>query len=220
MSQEFFDSLAEFNAEYTPEKVKEAEATVRSAAKSGSYDFGTVKSLLKAYNTISGNGVEVKADMVALMLAMALTSLPKKDFLQLSYLIPGRLNSDPQVAAMLKLADMLERAQFPSFWKELEAPEARAVTGGVGKFEDSMRGFMLEVIAMSWKNIDKSQLGAMLGMSNPDEFLKSSDLIVKSSIAGNVVEFVSSSDTSDGVGKKQSDLVAKVADISKLISTK
>ena len=115
---------------------------------------------------------------------------------------------------------MLEKAQIPLFWRELETPDAKAVTDGVGKFEDSIRGFILEVVAMSWKNIDKNQLGSMLGMSNPDTFLKSSSAIVQSSIAGNVVEIVGSSGTSDGAGKKQSDLVAKVADISKLISTK
>jgi hypothetical protein len=218
MSQKFLDSLAGFNSEYTPEQVLKAEASVSSAAKSGAYDFGSVKSLLKAYNTVSGNGVVVKADMVALMLGMALTNLPNKDFLQLSYLIPGRLNTDPQVAAMLKLADMLERAQFPSFWKELETSDAKAVTSGIGKFEDSIRGFMLEVVAMSWKNIDKSQLGTMLGMSNPDAFLKTSSVVVQGSIAGNVVEFVSTNSTAEGAGKKQSDLVAKIGDISKLIA--
>jgi len=220
MSQAFYDGLSEFNAQYMPEKVKEFEGIVSAAAKSGSYDFDTVKKLMKSYNSVSGSGVEVNAEMVATMLALTLTKLPNKDYLQLSYLIPGRLNSNPQVAAVIKLNDMLERAQFPSFWKEIENDDAKAVTSGIGNFGDSIRGFVIEVVSKTWKNIDKSQLATMLGMSNPDSFLKTSPHILASSISGNVVEFVECGAGEQGAGKKQSDIVAKVTEISKLIRNK
>ena len=77
MSQGFFDSIAEFNAQYTPEKVKEAEATV--ALRSLALMISGLLRVFKAYNTVSGNGVEAKADMVALMLA-GTDKPPKKDF--------------------------------------------------------------------------------------------------------------------------------------------
>ena len=157
-----FDLKSITNAPFEQSSISALEGHAKSQASSGQYDFDANKSLMKAYACVgSDNG-----DMMATLLALSMMRLPSPHFLQLSYLVPGKMSSsNDKIAVLIKCADLLEKAKFPTFWSEIRCDTTAAVLKDIKGFEDSVRGFVLTVVSKTFKNIEKSTLLGMLGLS-------------------------------------------------------
>jgi hypothetical protein len=216
-----FDSSLLVSSPFEESTVSALEGYVRAQASGGAeYDFAANKGLVKAYNVL-GSSVEANMDMMATVLAMSLMRLPSTHFLQLSYLIPGKHSGDSKIATLIKCADMLERAQFQEFWNEAKNESVTSVLSGIKNFEESVRGFVLNVVSKTFKNIDKATLCANLGLAgnNADALLKASDLVVTSSVGSNMIEFVQAA-TSEVKGiKKDNEIVSKIGELSKVLAS-
>ena len=213
--------------------MKTLEAHV-SAQKSGSapYNFKANKSLLKSYQCNGGDSHD--AAVVADVLVLGLMQLPSTDFFELSYLVPTRLLPQSKgektdaikagvatIAVVLKGAAMLEHAKNTEFWAFLaEEAEAKKVFSGVTGFETAVRGYILAIIAESFRNTKKDMLMSLLGFANAEAagaaFLAQSSTVdqAASAAAPAVVTFVQKAAEDSNT---RSDLNAKVGDMQKLV---
>ena len=216
-----FDSSLLVSKPFEASTISALEGYVKAQASGGAdYDFAANKGLMKAYSVL-GRSIETNTDMMATIMALSLMKSPSTHFLQLSYLVPGKLNAeDPKIATLIKCADTLERAQFREFWNEAKNESIASVLAGIKNFEDGVRGFVLGVISKTFKNIDKATLCANLGLSDNsvDAFLTTSNLVVAASVGTNMIEFVAE-EAGDAKGKEQNEIVFKITQLGKLMAS-
>lgn len=224
-----FDKSLLVERPFEKETISALEGYVKSQASSGSYDWAANKALMKAYScmgtsistSISSDGSS-DDNMVAILLALSMMRLPSTDFLQLSYLIPSGFTSKPAIVALIKCADILESCKFSDFWNEIKGEDVAPIVSQIKDFEDGIRNFMLRVISSSFKNMSKATLlnNLCLSENNADAFLKSSELIVASSVGGSMIEFVEqSSSNAKSAGKRQNEVSTKASELSKLMAS-
>lgn len=122
-------------------------------------DPGTNLAVLKLYQFYPDR---YNSPTVSRILIKALMSLPSTDFLCSLYLIPERRQVDEPIPVISQLASLLETGQFKEFWAASGscAELLASVPGSI----DSVREFMTEVIARTYKSIDVSVLAELLNV--------------------------------------------------------
>jgi CSN8/PSMD8/EIF3K family len=115
-----------------------------------SYDFEANKAVLKNYQM---DNSKLKVEFVVSILLLSLLKLPKTDYLALTYIVNPRAAATPQVKAVAKVADLLERGSFREFWAELATEETAAVFAQIPRFGRVVRSFILGGIKATFKNI-------------------------------------------------------------------
>ncbi|KAJ1422635.1 armadillo-type protein [Ochromonadaceae sp. CCMP2298] len=160
------------------------ETYVASQIAEKSYDYTANKALMKNYQLTSSL---CKIDFVCKVLILSLMRLPNSDFLSLSYMIPTRIASDPNIAIIHKCANSLERGQFREFWEQfLTAPDLFQEAAG---FVDAIRLFIVSNLRDTFKNMPKDLFQQQLGLDENSvaPFCESNKYIDK--ISGSVIEF-------------------------------
>jgi hypothetical protein len=93
-------------------------------------------------------------------------ALPDPDFLLALYLIPDRLHTAPQVAALIELERCLQLAQFKLFWEkaseEAIAPFLATITG----FNDAVRDFIAKALNRTYQKIELAVLKESLHLAS------------------------------------------------------
>ena len=143
--------------------IAELEALVdKQFVQSESYDFLVNKNLFKMYQLYPD---QAKTDFISKVFILALMKLPAADFLALSYLV-GRSGNDPKVKQILKLAELLDTADFIGFWKEFDSLEETSLVRQTKGFEASIRHFILSSLQNVHRSISLPLLQAMLGFTS------------------------------------------------------
>ena len=149
---------------FDPLTVAQLESYASQQATTGTYDFDANKALLKFYQCYPD---QLKVDVVASVLVLSLTKLPKNDFLMLSYLIPGRIISgNPKIKTTQKCAELLEGGKFQEFWAEYATNASELFTAA--GFTDSIRNLIAENIKFTFKTINSDKFSSMIGLSSSD----------------------------------------------------
>lgn len=101
--------------------------------------------------------------VVSKILIKALMNLPSTDFLCALYLIPERRQIDEPIPVISRLATMLETGRFTQFWAESGA--CADLLASVPGSLDSIREFMLSVVARTYHTIDVSVLAEVINLN-------------------------------------------------------
>jgi len=159
---------------YDVKILPQLESYVKLQVKENSYDFEANRHLLKLYLFSPG---EIKVSILGQILVKALMALPETDFLACLYLIPAHLHQQEPVETLVRLADLLETAQFSKFWKERfsgsPSDPARAVIDGVKGFDDAVRSFITTTVSITYRRIVASQFQSYLNLPEQKTFEQS-----------------------------------------------
>ena len=147
-----------------PSRPQNAPAQVESGAYSARANFGLLR-LYQLYPGASRGSLE----MVLLLLTKALTALPEPDFLQAVFLVSPRHMADARVRGLVELDALLQRADFAGFWARAAAsPELRATLDRVPGFDETLRAFVVQVLARTYQTIELAELAAALGLAREE----------------------------------------------------
>ena len=135
-----------------------------SQVEAGTYSARVNFGLLRLYQLYPGAS-RGSLDMVLLLLTKALTALPEPDFLQAVFLVAPRHMADARVRGLVELDALLQRADFAGFWARAAAPELRAVLDRVPGFDETLRSFVVLVLARTYQTIELAELAAALGLA-------------------------------------------------------
>jgi len=186
---------------YDRTSIAKLEEFVASAVKNEQYDFEIVKSLLKLYGVYPE---EIKIDVVANVLVLALMRLPSTDFLNLACLVPHKLQKKEPLKSIFTCADHLDRCQFVEFWTARNAEGTSALFGGVKGFDAAVRVFALSCVQATCRNISTEKLQAILGFTAAADFsgfIKGNSSIEQG--AGAVISFAALPASATGNTTKQ-----------------
>jgi len=89
-------------------------------------------------------------------------NLPNTHFLLCSYLVSGRLQADDPLSLIFLLADLLEQANFKSFW--IGVARCRELVDLVPGFDDAIRNFITGLIGITYQTISFELLGEAVNM--------------------------------------------------------
>jgi len=147
---------------YDPTILPQLEAYVGAQCKDGSYDLDCNLAVLKLYQfhpklmdiTVTGK-----------IILKALTNLPESDFLLCTYLIPEAIQESELISSISNLASLLETCKFREFWPALHLvrDEVLALVPG---FDESIRMFILETMAITYQAVPTKHLQDSLGLNS------------------------------------------------------
>ncbi|CAF1348226.1 unnamed protein product [Adineta steineri] len=127
------------------------------------YDFDANMALLKMYQFDPSN---FQGDKVADILLLALTNLPKPDFLLCKYLLDAqKCQENSRVVEALHFSELLESCRFQEFWEQLERASVK-----IPGFEDRIREFICQTINRTYQTISRQELQLALGRLTTHEF--------------------------------------------------
>ncbi|CAF0801266.1 unnamed protein product [Rotaria sp. Silwood1] len=127
------------------------------------YDFDANMALLKMYQF---DPSYFQADKVADILLLALTNLPKSDFLLCKYLLDTqKCQENSRIVEALQFAELLESCRFQDFWELLERTTVK-----IPGFEDRIREFICQTINRTYQTINQQELQSALGRLNNNDF--------------------------------------------------
>lgn len=106
------------------------------------------------------------ASVVSKILIKALMNLPSTDFLCALYLIPERRQVDEPVPIISRLASLLETGCFTQFWSDAGA--CADLLASVPGSLDSIREFILSVVARTYHTIDLPVLAEIINLEEED----------------------------------------------------
>jgi len=146
--------------QYDVKGVKDLEGHFAAQVKNQTFDGDANRHLLKLYNCSPDAR---NKDLVAKILAKALTVSPETQFLQCTYLVPEALHEVEPVKSVLKLANLLETAQFKKFWQERS--DAKQLYDALPGFDDAIRQFICLTVAGTYQSLAVSELQQLLNLS-------------------------------------------------------
>ncbi|CAF1480158.1 unnamed protein product [Adineta ricciae] len=127
------------------------------------YDFDANMALLKMYQF---DPVNFQGDKVADILLLALTNLPKSDFLLCKYLLDSqKCQENPRIVEALQFSELLESCRFQEFWEQLDRASVK-----IPGFENRIREFICQTINRTYQTISRQELQLALGRLLGNEF--------------------------------------------------
>jgi len=127
------------------------------------YDFDANMALLKMYQF---NPDFFQPAIVANILLLALTNLPKPDFLLSKYLLDTqKCQQSAVLQQILHYAELLESCRFQEFWEEIDSNIIK-----IPGFDDRIRDFICQTISRTYQTINRQELESALGRLPPSEF--------------------------------------------------
>ena len=133
------------------DRIAQYEALVKTAKE---YNFENNLALLRLYSSFPEH---VNIELVSSILLRALTVLPNTDYLLCCALIPERMYS--KLAAIVEMAELLERCSFPAFWAASTKHAAILPSDFTAAVRD---GFIAGVIEISFQKIPLHLLASQL----------------------------------------------------------
>lgn len=129
------------------------------------HDLTANLALLKLYQF---NPEIIDTDVIRRILAKALISSTAGDFNLCLYLLSDEICQDPSVAKLLALRDLLERAEFAGFWKEMYGEdtedEEASVVDGIAGFDSGVRKLIIGEIANTYQTAPAQSVGQMVNL--------------------------------------------------------
>jgi len=104
--------------------------------------------------------------IVAKILIKTLMNLPSTDFMLSLCMIPEKLHSEEPIKILIVLSQLLESAQFSEFW--VEANTCKELLEAIHGFYESIRGFIIGVVGMTYQTLTKEFLAKVLNMKDTD----------------------------------------------------
>jgi len=139
------------------------EAYLQHQLDSRSYHLEANLALLKFYQFHPEKAQKL---ITARIVAKALMQLPANDFSLCMYQIPERFHTEEPVLSLQNLASLLETSHFSEFWTESRA--CGELLNSVPGFDDAFRGFIVSVIAQSYRSISKTALSELLNVKGSE----------------------------------------------------
>eukprot|EP00164_Ancoracysta_twista_P001558 GFYU01002041.1.p1 GENE.GFYU01002041.1~~GFYU01002041.1.p1 ORF type:complete len:235 (-),score=80.15 GFYU01002041.1:60-716(-) len=136
------------NKAYLADSLKELEPYVEQQIKAKTYDLDANLAVLKLYQFFPEL---VNMDILKKILLKSLCALPASDFNLCMYLIPEKTQQDEKVAQIAALAELLETANFPEFWKVVKT--CRDVVDVVSDFDEHIRTFAAGIVQGTYQRI-------------------------------------------------------------------
>jgi len=127
------------------------------------YDFDANMALLKMYQF---DPAHFEPNCVANILLLALTNLPKSDFLLCKYLLDTqKCQTNQRIADTLHYAELLESCRFQDFWEALDTNVVK-----IPGFDDRIREFICQTINRTYQTISREELELALGRLPRNDF--------------------------------------------------
>eukprot|EP00630_Chrysocystis_fragilis_P012743 CAMPEP_0197408926 /NCGR_PEP_ID=MMETSP1165-20131217/29150_1 /TAXON_ID=284809 /ORGANISM="Chrysocystis fragilis, Strain CCMP3189" /LENGTH=226 /DNA_ID=CAMNT_0042935369 /DNA_START=12 /DNA_END=692 /DNA_ORIENTATION=+ len=148
--------------QFNESSIELLEENVRAQVAAGTYDFEANKALVKLYQI---SPWRCEAQVLALVLVKAMMARPAEDLTALRLMCPeALLESTPLLRRIGKCESMLESARFGEFW-ELARDEVVDLVPG---FADSLRHFILRLLADTFATVSVDLVAAALGVQASD----------------------------------------------------
>jgi len=162
MNAEAITTLIESNR-YNIEILPQLETYVQHQLKDQTYHLESNLTILKFYQF---HPEKIQKFTVGQILCKALMNLPHNDFALCMYLIPEKLHEEEPIHILTCLSQLLEICHFSEFW--IEAKTCRELLDTIPGFDDSIRGFIIGVVTISYQTIPKDFLSEVLNMHGTD----------------------------------------------------
>ena len=114
------------------------------------YDFDANLAILKLYQFYPQT---TNMEVVAKILAKALMAIPGTDFLLCTYLISEQIKVDAAVTSLYELANLLEQAEFKSFWSTYPNSAAAPLLAAIPDFEEKIGEFVTGLLTRSHQSL-------------------------------------------------------------------
>jgi len=161
MNADSINKLIESNR-YNIEILPQLESYVRQQLEKQTYNLEANLALLKFYQF---HPEKTQRFVIGHILCKALMNLPHYDFMLCMYLISEKLHVEDPIKTLITLSQLLETCQFGEFWKVSKTCELLDTVPG---FDDSIRGFIIGVVTITYQTIPKDFLSNILNMSGTD----------------------------------------------------
>lgn len=149
---------------YDTQILPDLEDYVNFQAKTGTYDFDANRHLLKLYLFAPDT---IKIEVVHKLLVKALMNLPETDFLSCICMLPLKLHEVEPVRSLIGLADLLETAQFKTFWnKARDNEQVHRVKG----FESAIREFVAITVRSTYQMVPAPLFKELLNIGTKKDF--------------------------------------------------
>ena len=148
-----------------PEKLDFYINYLKFQVEHGFYDVDANLNILKLYQFSPNLITRDTAGIVHQILVKALMQLPKPDYVLCRAQLSQDLIDDPLTKKIDAVATLLETCQFAELWTTVDQEKIFEMKG----FRECVRNFVVHVIKLTYKNIEKDFLLQMLGPLDPNE---------------------------------------------------
>lgn len=131
----------------------------RKQIQNSAYDFDANLAILKLYQFYPQT---TNMEVVAKILAKALMAIPGTDFLLCTYLISEQIKVDAAVTSLYELANLLEQAEFKTFWSTYPSSAAAPLLASIPDFEEKICDFVTGLLTRSHQSLDKTVVATLL----------------------------------------------------------
>merc|ERR1711879_897329 len=156
---------------YSLDSLPQLKAYLQEQIDQRTYDFEANLALLKIFQF---NPSHIDIDVVQKVLIKALMNLPHGDFPLSLYVLPEAAHQNEGVAALKKVSNLLETAQFTGFWTLFEEDSA---TSGLLKnfpgFREAIQSFAVSVLTVAYQRVPVDVLASAVHLNGAalDEFV-------------------------------------------------
>ncbi|CAF0791146.1 unnamed protein product, partial [Didymodactylos carnosus] len=148
---------------YNPHNTSLLEEYVQHQIDNRLYDFDANMALLKMYQF---NPDFFQPNIVSNILLLALSNLPKPDFLLCKYLLDTqKCQQSKRLQEILHYAELLESCRFQEFWNVLDNNIIK-----IPGFEERIRDFICQTVSRTYQTVNRQELESALGRLSLSEF--------------------------------------------------
>ncbi|KAJ3280287.1 hypothetical protein HK104_000773 [Borealophlyctis nickersoniae] len=159
---------------YNPQNIPTLEGYVKQQMQTGTYDRDACLAVLKLYQF---NPTYTNIANIANILSLALAALPDPDFNLALYMLNEEIISDPTIARLCRIQQLLEQARFQDFWSALNGEDeedddsdvrARDLLVDFPTFDARIRDFIGETVRIAYQTIGLKRLGEFLKLEGAE----------------------------------------------------
>lgn len=151
------------SVKYSEEQLTQLENNVEAQSNNSSlYDFENNLALLRLYQVFPKKS---NVTHIRIILAKALMNLPETDFMLCTYLLDQTTQNKPEVAALLKLSEHIENAEFEKFWSE---DTAQTLSESLPGFKEALTTYIGDVIGWTFRSTSKAAVTSALHLDDSE----------------------------------------------------